>query len=104
MTEKHVQWLTYHFNIEYMFHVALDQLHQIDNNDEIYFVKKFLFRLNTWHFIFQDDDSILTDCSRFSNNIEEKKIKYLFNLMIYLWSLLIIWMIIHIWTSSFNFY
>ena len=41
MNEEHIQWLTYHFNIEYMLHVALEQLHNIDNNDEIYFVNKF---------------------------------------------------------------
>jgi len=48
MTEKHVQWLTYHFNIEYMFHVALEQLHHVDDNndDEIYFVNKYIFILN----------------------------------------------------------
>jgi hypothetical protein len=40
MTEKHIQWLTYHFNIEYMFHIALEQLHNIDNNDENYYVRK----------------------------------------------------------------
>jgi hypothetical protein len=43
MTETDVQWLTYHFNIEYMFHVALDQLHHIDDNhDEIDLVNKFV--------------------------------------------------------------
>ncbi len=43
MTKTDVQWLTYHFNIEYMFHVALEQLHHIDDNyDEIDLVNKFV--------------------------------------------------------------
>jgi hypothetical protein len=46
MAEAHAKWLTYHFNIEYMFHVALEQLHHIDNKDDIYLVNKFIFVLN----------------------------------------------------------
>ncbi|CAF1218512.1 unnamed protein product [Rotaria sordida] len=88
MTDKDIQWLTYHFNIEYMFHVALEQLYHIDNSDETYL-----------------DDSILSDCSILSNKIEyntnEKKFKYLFNFTVYLWILLITWIIFQMWTSSF---
>jgi hypothetical protein len=108
MTGKHVQWLTYHFNVEYMFHVALEQLHHIDNNDEIYFVNKFIFILNLSSSIFfVKDDSTLTDCSIYSNKIEdqsnENNFRYLFNLTIYLWTLLIIWIIFQMWISSFYF-
>ena len=41
MTEKDVQWLTYHFNIENMFHVALKQLQDID--DKISLVVIYIF-------------------------------------------------------------
>lgn len=46
MAEEHVQWLTYHFNIEYMFHIALEQLNHMDNNEENYFVNTFIFIFN----------------------------------------------------------
>ena len=50
MSEKHVQWLTYHFNVEYMLYVALEQLHQIDNtNDSIYMVGQFTFLKHLSH-------------------------------------------------------
>ena len=53
MTEKHVQWLTYYFNIEYMFQIALEQLHHIDNNPEIDLVNKIIIVLNLLYFIYR---------------------------------------------------
>ena len=29
-----VQWLSYHFNVEHMLHVALEQLHHLESTDE----------------------------------------------------------------------
>ncbi|CAF3168807.1 unnamed protein product [Rotaria socialis] len=90
MTEKDIQWLTYHCNVEYMLHTALEQLYRIDNEDDTDF-----------------DSSILNDCSIVSSKTEdnsnETKFKYLFNFTIYLWALLIIWIIFQMSTSSYYF-
>jgi hypothetical protein len=53
MTEKHVQWLTYYFNIEYMFHIALEQLHHIDNNPEIDLVNEIIIIFNISNLIYR---------------------------------------------------
>lgn len=55
--------------------------------------------------LFQDD-STLSDCSIFSNKIGEKssenKFRYLFNLTIYLWTLLFIWIVFQMCITLFN--
>lgn len=104
MSEMNVQWLTYHFNIEHMLHVALEQLHQIEiTDDEIDLVQTFISRSINIDFdnLFQNDSISFIDGSILPKE-HDRKLKYIFHLTVSLWILLIIWSISHIWKCSFS--
>jgi len=45
MSSNDIQWLTHHFNIEYMFRIALEQLQKLDDDelDLVYHKTRFLY-------------------------------------------------------------
>ena len=103
MSEMNVQWLTYHFNIEHMLHVALEQLHHIETVDEdIDLVKTYLAQLTLRPGLFQNDSTSFTDYSVLPTR-DDRKFQHVFHLTLSLWALLIIWSLPHIWNHSFSF-